>query len=768
MKIQRLSFFFIFRPAGETGIRRTKPVTAPGPPCHDTGPSAIVKELFHPRPREARGLAAREAFLGGANLLNEIGMRARAFGMGHRRFLLVLFTAALLPRLLFLSEATSSPLFDHLYLDAKSYDEWGREIASGKWLRNEPFHMAPLYPYLLGGLFQLVGHNLLIVRLIQHFVGAASAVLVFLVARRLLGRATSVVAYVLALGYVPFIYFEGQVLASSLGVFLGLLSLHLLLRSLEREGKGLFPAGLVLGIGAVARPNLLFFMPFALLWVLAAEKASRARLPLFLAGFALALLPSTLHNYRASKEIIPISSHGGVSFYLGNNPYTRGVYVPPPEFGGTPEAIDIYDSRRLAEKDLGRRLSASEISSYWYAKSFDFIRENPGRFFGLLARKIALYMNAYEIPLDVNYEFDRRLYAVLRAGPFPFGLLLPLAIVGALSIPRDRRRAYLLVLFVLANAASVIAFFVCARYRQTAVPALAILAAIAIARLARDARAARWRSFAGVAAAAALLAIPIHLNLYEGRGTSEVRSTVILGRAYAEAGDRQRAEDLFREALRLAPGHVDAGMNLGLLHYRAGRFEEAAEAFRGAAEAMPAFAGAWNNLGNALREAGRPDVAVDAIREATRADTSYAGAFNNLAYTLALVGREDEAEEAYLRAIRLDPASIHARANLADLQFRRGKIPEAARTTEEAARALPGLPAAAWKNDRIARAAELSLAARDAAARGESQAALHAIAEALAIDGAPVREWAARDPLVRPFLEQALAREPGGREGRGR
>ncbi|MFH1681226.1 MAG: tetratricopeptide repeat protein [Candidatus Eisenbacteria bacterium] len=687
--------------------------------------------------------------------------------MGHRRFLAVLFVAALLPRLLFLSEATGSPLFTHPYLDAKSYDEWGMEIASGKWVRGEPFHMAPLYPYLLGAFYRVAGHNLLLLRLIQHLVGAASMVLVYLVAHRLFGRAVATVAYLLALGYGSFIYYEGQVLASFLGILFGLLGLYLLVISLERGGRGLFLAGLVLGIGAVARPNLLFFIPLAFLWILCAEKSSRRRLPLYIAGCAVALIPSTVHNYSASRTLIPISSHGGVSFYLGNNPYTRGVYVPPPEFGGTPEAIDIYDSRRLAERDLGRPLGAAEISSYWYGRSFAFIRENPGRFLALLARKIALYFNAFEVPLDVNYEFDRRLFGVLRWAPFSFGILLPLALAGAFLIPAEKRRGRLLVLFVLANAASVVAFFVCARYRQTAVPAIAILGAVALVRLAREGRASRWRPFAVIAAPVALLAILVHIDVYEGRATSEVRSTVILGRAHAEAGDREGAERLFRDALRLAPGHVDASMNLGLLYYQTGRYREAADAFTAATEGAPGFAGAWNNLGNALREGGELGAALEAIRAATFADTSYAGAFNNLGYTLALAGREDEAEEAYRRAIRLDPGSVHARANLADLQFRRGKMDEAVETMNEAARVLRAVPAAGWKREQIARGADLSRAAREAAARGDSVEAVRALGEALALQGAPVREWAERDPVARPILERTLAHEEaGGRDER--
>ncbi len=42
------------------------------------------------------------------------------------------------------------PLFYHLTGDARSYDEWAQQIASGNWLGRKVYYDAPLYPYFLG------------------------------------------------------------------------------------------------------------------------------------------------------------------------------------------------------------------------------------------------------------------------------------------------------------------------------------------------------------------------------------------------------------------------------------------------------------------------------------------------------------------------------------------------------------------------------------------------------------------------------------------
>lgn len=669
--------------------------------------------------------------------------------------------------MIYLSQAVKVPLFDHFYLDAESYDTWALELASGNWVGERAFHMAPVYPYLLGLFYKVFGHNLLLLRVLQHAVGAVSSVLLFMIADRLFDRRVAWLAFLMSLAYGPFLYFEGQLLASFLGIFLGLLALLLLIRALEREGKGLALAGLALGVGSVARPNLLFFMPLALIWLAAVERVGAKRTAAWLAAFLLALVPTTLYNYVVSDDFIPISSHGGISFYLGNNDFTPGTYIPPPEFGGNPEAIDIYDSRRIAERELDRPLDASEVSGYWYGRSFEYIRDDPADFLRLVLRKTLLYMNAYEIPLDVNWEFDRTLYGIFRFLPLSLIVILPFAAVGAVLLLRVNRRATLLTLFVVANAASVIAFFVCARYRQTGVPAMIVLAAFCLVRLWDLARRRSWGPLLVATGVALLLMVPVGLDIYPGKSTGDSRSACIVGRAWAAAGKPEKAEEAFRDAVARTPGHVDSRMNLGLLCYRLGRFDEAVGQFGKATRLAPRFAGAWSNLGNALREAGRVNLAADALRRAVELEPGYAGGWNNLGYTLAILGRFDEAEQAYRNALRADPAMLDSWANLADLLFAEGKFEESAAVMAEALSAHPGSRPIKGKMSQLKQTASLCRSVLAAAGGGRGEEALTLLGQAVISGGQPVKAWASNapaleelrgDPRFEATLEGALSR----------
>ena len=57
--------------------------------------------------------------------------------------------------------------FEHLVVDPAYYDRWAQRIAAGDWLDERAFYMDPLYPWVLGALYRLVGRDLLVVRLLQ-------------------------------------------------------------------------------------------------------------------------------------------------------------------------------------------------------------------------------------------------------------------------------------------------------------------------------------------------------------------------------------------------------------------------------------------------------------------------------------------------------------------------------------------------------------------------------------------------------------------------
>jgi len=96
----------------------------------------------------------------------------------ERWFLCLLILCSFLLRFIHLSEIRHTPFFDHPRLDALYHDIWAQSIASGNVVGDEVFFRAPLYPYFLGSIYALAGHNYLMPRIVQHLLGSIGIILV--------------------------------------------------------------------------------------------------------------------------------------------------------------------------------------------------------------------------------------------------------------------------------------------------------------------------------------------------------------------------------------------------------------------------------------------------------------------------------------------------------------------------------------------------------------------------------------------------------------
>jgi Flp pilus assembly protein TadD len=98
------------------------------------------------------------------------------------------------------------------------------------------------------------------------------------------------------------------------------------------------------------------------------------------------------------------------------------------------------------------------------------------------------------------------------------------------------------------------------------------------------------------------------------------------GFAHREAGEFERAEAAFKEAVRLAPESEVGHNNLGRLYFVQGRYEEAVASFERAAELRPSGAGIYRNLGASHARLGRYGNAASALRRAIAINPIRSGA----------------------------------------------------------------------------------------------------------------------------------------------
>ncbi|MCC7293369.1 MAG: glycosyltransferase family 39 protein [Phycisphaerales bacterium] len=682
----------------------------------------------------------------------------------HHAALAGVFILALALRLIYLAgQAAHNPTFDAPIMDMRVHHEWASQFARGEPMRaiaDKPYFRAPLYYYTLGVVYHLFGAKVWIGRVFGCALGAASCYLIARLGSRLEGFRVGLVAGVLAAIYWPLWYFDAELKTVGLEVFLDLLLLLALLWAARqrRTGWAYALAGLMWGLSAITRPNVLAVLPGITLWLFATLRDSDWRGSLkrtatatgwLLAGAAVAILPVTLRNAIVGREFVLIASQGGVNFYIGNNPYNADGFtaVVPGTRPGWWEGFE--DTHRIPEIELGRKLTEGEVSAYWSAKSWDWIAKNPGAWVRRLLYKLALFWTPVEVSNNQPIDFFAGLSGLSWAMWIGFPVVSVLALAGLTCIWSNRREWLLPLMFMVLYMGTVVLFFCPGRYRVPVVPVLMILASLALVRITgwiRERRIPRLigagiavalgamlmamnpapdgdrKAFARIGEAEGQAILASHYTETEDGGTPDyarasehMAKAVALrgddaylrwryGAVLARCGEAEKAEEQFKLGAALAGRVKDAEplFRYGQFLASQRRWTEAAAQFEGALAMQPAYADARSALDaarRAAREAADSDEAIETYRQSLAAAPNDTPALLKLGGALIRRGRSAEAIAPLERALTLAPGDDAIRQASAEAYRRTARFADALRVLEPAVvedRSGALLTAAAW------------------------------------------------------------------------
>ena len=465
---------------------------------------------------------------------------------------MVLVLAALV-RCAYIAELRATPWFDRLVVDPEYYDAWAQRIAAGDWLGTGAFYMDPLYPYVLGALYAVAGRDPLLARLLNVVCSVGACAFAAALGRRVGGTTVGLLAGLGLALYGPDVFNCGELDKTALSMLLVAAFLFLMT---DRRRGALLGAGFVLGLAALTRANLLVFAPLGALVIArdpeGGHPSARVRTAaLFLAGFALALAPVTLRNLAVTGAFVPTTTQLGQNFYTGNNPENPyGAYGVVSFVRANPH-FEEADFRAAAEERAGRPLGPHEVSGFWLRAGLAHIAAEPVFAARAFLRKAALAWNDFEISDSQDQYLMARDAWTLRLPLLGFGEVAALAVLGALT-GRRRRVVRMLGAYVIVYGATLVAFFVFARYRIQIVPALLPLAALGllglVARL-RDREPWRIASAVAIVGVAGWLSFqtiglftPDHPNVVEMR----LRRYADV---YREVGEVDRAIAALHEAI---------------------------------------------------------------------------------------------------------------------------------------------------------------------------------------------------------------------------
>ena len=568
------------------------------------------------------------------------------------------------------------PFSQKLISDARIFDDWALRIASGDWLGTaEVFILPPLYPYLMGIVYAIFGHAPKLIIGLQAAAGCASAILVYRLGARHFGAYAGLFAGLLFASYGPQLFYEGMLLGTSGAVFLSLIGLTLISGN-NKTHWHLGLAGLIFGLTALMRPNILSAIPFLLFgawW--AYHKATPAKRSIrlasyFLGGLILPLLLCGLRNGLVADDWVLMTAHGGINFYMGNHPDAPGWFTAPPGVDAqiTPDGAqgNLEGPRRVAEDALRRSLKASEVSSFWFNKGLAFWIDDPIGAIAVTLRKVRLFASGYEIPLNYNFYYQRKFSALLRFPIAELWILLPLSIVGLIVAARQFDRHAILYLWLIGYAAGVLAFHVSSRYRMPAIPILMIFAGLGIWTLIACVQSQKWKNLCIGATALIILWTGYRIELNGQLAQNNwAMDPFNLGTAYLWANENEPARLYLEEAEKYGQGDAVLYYNLGLAYARTEKMDAAKNAYQQALSQDPDMVRAYVNLGNILFFKENFHEAINNYREALKRDPNTHNARANMGWAYWSLGRIDEARSAWERVLQTAPDHPSAKAGMA-------------------------------------------------------------------------------------------------------
>lgn len=392
-------------------------------------------------------------------------MNALRFALvrGDMRAMVAVILLALTIRIAYLIVARPDPLAG---VDSIEYDQIARGLVEGRGY-TDPIGLLrpPIYPFVVAACYAIGGFGVLIA--LQVALGSASAALVGRLAQLLFNRPQSP-TLMLGAGALAAVYpwpipLVGAVASETIFTFLALAALIAIqLAAGTNKVAWSLLAGLVFGLAALTRANILVLAPPLALWLWWRGRGF-SRPAALAAGLILALAPFTVWNAAIGNGFVVASSGGGMSFFTGNNPDMARLYsddISDDEWRSLNQ--EVFGARSLAllgcDQRAGceTRVPRAQREAHFYAASFRWIGQETGTWAQLEIRKFAHAVRPWVDPRAYSQN------VVVTSG-VSFVLVLILAALGLKLMPRPQA-VFISIIVATATLASVV-WFVVLRYR---------------------------------------------------------------------------------------------------------------------------------------------------------------------------------------------------------------------------------------------------------------------------------------------------------------
>ena len=353
------------------------------------------------------------------------------------RTALVLFVAAFLPRILVAHFLAGEPVWDGHYYDFGAHRiaqglGYSDDVRIGGALVWHPWCHYPVgYSAFLGFFYFVFGERAWVPNVVNAAVSALLPVFTWALAREGLSETRARVAGALAALHPGLILYSALVMTEPLAALATLMAFWITVR--DRNAKrGIALGALLLGIGALVRPQALLVAPFLGLRLWDERQHWGRVLAASVLACALALvpvLPWTARNCRVMDGCALVSTNAGWNLAIGAFPRATGRF----------ETLRASDGCREVTGQV-------QQDRCWFSYGVAQIRENPLHWLSLVPAKLGFTFDHESFPVEYlreakphDWPEDRRVAArdLLTA---VHRFLLIAALLGCVAFAQRGRR----------------------------------------------------------------------------------------------------------------------------------------------------------------------------------------------------------------------------------------------------------------------------------------------------------------------------------------
>ncbi len=580
--------------------------------------------------------------------------RLKSLWANRRSFIVLIFLAVLIPRMIYITEiSASSPYFHNPVVDAGAYYSAAVYILeTGDWLGEghvfnlrensripeslinpqraywveRPFWQPPLFFYWLALIFKIFGPSIWAALSLQAVLAALSGILLYSLCLYFFSHRTGLITVFLYALYGPLIFFTGELLIPVLFTFLILFMFYYFLVSMETFLlRHWIIFGIFFGLSMMTRPTIAVFLPIVIFWAVYKKRGQTqgpiltSTLVVVIAVISLFPMMTLIRNSSVSGENVMISTNSGINFYIGNNENWKETYSIRPGHAWnklTHEPLQADNSWTTSQK---------QQNNYFLNQALNWILKHPGHFVLTAVEKAYLHFHGYELIRNVDlYHLSR--YSVLLSIllwkipflHFPFGLIAPFFLSGVFFLFGKKWKDYFpLTAFLIVMSGVIILFFPASRYRVQIIPFMLMTAVYGLERMIHLFRTKKIQG-TGMICLTAILAVTLNLPdavRFFHNSEFQAANYYLEGTVAYNKKNYEEAIRLFQKAVDIHPQHEDALTNIGLCYAFLGSDQKAGEFFLRTYQVNPDFPKNIFNLGIYYQKTGQWKKALQTFQE---------------------------------------------------------------------------------------------------------------------------------------------------------